>query len=291
MPGPCVFRFAPSPNGELHLGHALSALTGYDLAQRSGGRFLIRIEDIDTGRSRQDHVHQILEDLAWLGITWEEPVLRQSTRFEAYRLAADDLLQRGLLYPCLATRSEIAAATGAVSEADPDGIPIYPGLYANPPDALTLQRMANGEPYALRIDMSRAMSEVQHLLNGRPLTFTELDEDGNARIVAAQPARWGDAVIIRKDIPASYHLAVVIDDAFQGVTHVTRGMDLFTATDLQRLLQVLLGLPAPVYHHHRLLLDHDGRKLSKSAGAETLRGLREGGLSVEQIRKWISGRT
>jgi glutamyl-Q tRNA(Asp) synthetase len=279
-----VFRFAPSPNGPLHLGHALSALTSFDMAQRAGGRFLLRIEDIDVTRCREEYVAGIFEDLSWLGIAWEEPVLRQSQHFATYVQAAERLEAQGLLYPCFASRSEIEAVSksGAV---DPDGAPLYPGLHKGLSRDEVGVRMENGERFALRIDMERALSKARDRLAGAPLTFTELNASGTPEIVEAHPERWGDAVILRKDIPASYHLAVVVDDARQGVTHVTRGRDLYAATDLHRLLQVLLSLPEPVYHHHELLSDAEGRKLSKSAGDTGLAELRAAGATQVDIRK------
>lgn len=276
-----VFRFAPSPNGELHLGHALSALIGFEMARRSGGRFLLRIEDIDRERCREQFVARIEDDLAWLGLTWETPVVRQSERFALYRQAAELLEGMGLLYPCFATRSEIAAAAGAA--VDPDGAPLYPGLHKNLDPAEAARRRADGEPHALRLHMDRAVAAARRLM--RDLTFIELDERGRPSLRRAEPERWGDAVILRKEVPASYHLAVVVDDADQGVTHVTRGQDLLAATDLQRLLQVLLGLPEPLYHHHRLILDATGRKLSKSAGDTALAALRRDGLSPGALRE------
>jgi glutamyl-Q tRNA(Asp) synthetase len=271
-----VFRFAPSPNGELHLGHALSALTCFRQAQEAGGRFLLRIEDIDIARSRPEYVHGIFDDLAWLGLSWEEPVVYQSQRFDAYHGAAGRLQAMGLLYPCFATRSEIeAAATGVC---DPDGAPLYPGLWRGRPEDEVQRCQAEGTPYALRLDMAAAARMAAERLGGRLLSFRE---DGGE--VEAAPERWGDAVIVRKDTPTSYHLAVVVDDAWQGVTNVTRGRDLFAATGLHRLLQVLLGLPEPAYSHHRLITDEDGRKLSKSARHTSLRSLREQGMTPGQV--------
>jgi glutamyl-Q tRNA(Asp) synthetase len=283
MTGSPVLRFAPSPNGPLHLGHALSALVGFELARRLGGRFLVRIEDIDVVRCREELIAGIFEDLAWLGITWEEPVLRQSQHFAVYAQAAQWLEVQGLLYPCFASRSEIldAAKGGAV---DPEGAPLYPGLHKRLSKAEIEERIGNGERFALRLDMERALAAAIRRLNGRPLTFTELDEEGNPTLIEARPERWGDAIILRKEVPASYHLAVVVDDARQGVTHVTRGRDLFAATDIHRLLQVLLGLPEPLYHHHRLLTDAEGRKLSKSEGDTALAGSRAAGVPGETIR-------
>jgi glutamyl-Q tRNA(Asp) synthetase len=282
MPSPAVLRFAPSPNGPLHLGHALSALTGFEMARRLGGRFLVRIEDIDG--CREEHVAGILEDLAWLGIAWEEPVLRQSQRFGVYAEAAQRLEAQGLLYPCFATRLEIAEAVagGAI---DPEGAPLYPGLHKRLTRAEIEARVAAGEPYALRLHVDRALEAAKRRLDGRSLIFTELDECGTPQEVEARPERWGDAVILRKDVPASYHLAVVVDDAKQAITHVVRGRDLHAATDLQRLLQVLLGLPEPVYQHHRLITDGQGRKLSKSDRDTALASLRAAGVSPGDIRR------
>ena len=283
---PPVFRFAPSPNGELHLGHALSALIGHERARACGGRFLLRIEDIDRGRARPRFVAGIFADLAWLGIAWEEPVVFQSQRLPAYRAAAGRLEQMGLTYPCFATRAEIEAAVAGGAR-DPDGAPLYPVLYKGRDANETARRRAAGEPYALRIDMGAAIAAAAGKLGGAPLLFTELAEDGTAQTIEARPERWGDAVIVRKDIPTSYHLAVVVDDAWQGVTHVTRGRDLYPATDLHRLLQVLLDLPAPVYHHHRLITDGGGRKLAKSARDTSLRSLRESGHHPADIRRLV----
>ncbi len=280
-----VLRFAPSPNGELHLGHALSALVGFDMAEKLGGRFLLRIEDIDTTRCREEYVTHIYEDLAWLGITWEEPVLRQSLHFTTYSAASDWLLKLGLLYPCFATRAEISEATELFPNAvDPDGAPLYPGLHKHLPKEEIAARLARNEPFALRLHMDRAIDALEGITNARQVTFTELDENGNPQRIEMNPADWGDAVIVRKDTPTSYHLAVVVDDGRQGVTHVTRGRDLYAATSLHRLLQTILGLPEPVYHHHRLLADADGRKLSKSARDTGLRELRAAGVDALQIR-------
>ena len=286
-----VLRFAPSPNGELHLGHALSAVSGFEMARRLGGRFLLRIEDIDTGRTRDIFVTGILEDLAWLGLSWEHPVLRQSQHFPLYAMAAARLQAMGLLYPCFATRGEIQAAAkpGVV---DPDGAPLYPMLHKHLQPSEVSARTARGEPFALRLDMTRAITTARFKLQGAPLTFAELSSetitrDGQIDIVEAHPERWGDAVIVRKDVPTSYHLSVVVDDARQGVTHVTRGRDLYAATDLQRLLQVLLDLPEPIYQHHRLLTDVAGRKLSKSARDTSLKSLREIGITPAEVRRRI----
>jgi glutamyl-Q tRNA(Asp) synthetase len=283
-----VFRFAPSPNGELHLGHALSALVGYRAARAAGGRFLLRIEDIDAGRSRAEFIDGIFADLAWLGLGWEEPVTFQSRRLGAYAQAAAALQDMGVLYPCWATRAEIEAAAGASGARDPDGAAIYPGLWKGRSQADVAAMRARGVPHALRIDMDAACALAQRRLDGGPLTFTELNgQAAMATAVIAHPQRWGDAVIARKDVPASYHLAVVVDDAWQGVTHVTRGRDLYAATGLHRLLQLLLGLPEPLYHHHRLIVDETGRKLAKSARDTSLRALREAGATPADIARLV----
>lgn len=292
-PGRPAFRFAPSPTGELHIGHALSALTGWHWAQRLGGRFLVRIEDIDSGRTREHFVAQIFDDLSWLGLTWETPVRRQSEHFPAYQAQAAKLERLGLLYPCFATRREIASAVAnpARHATDPDGAPLYPGLHKQLDASEIAARKAAGEPFAMRLDMDRALHAAERLTGGATITYTALDDDGNRREVAAEPQRWGDAVIVRKDVPASYHLAVVSDDAEQGITHVTRGRDLEAATDLHRLLQVLLGLPAPLYHHHRLILDDAGAKFSKRDRAVSLRALRESGITRDAVLETIADKT
>lgn len=245
-----VTRFAPSPNGPLHLGHAFSALVAHDLAQERGGRFLLRIEDIDGARSRPELAEEFRADLAWLGLEWEE-VPAQSTRVAAYAAAAERLRSEGLLYPCRCTRAEIAAAA---SDTGPDG-PVYPGTCRGA--ALDPER-----PAAWRLDVAEA------LRRSGPLTWT----DELAGEQQARPERGGDLVLVRKDAetPASYHLAATIDDAADGVTLVTRGMDLFPATHVHRLLQALLGLPVPAWHHHPLLLDETGRKLAKRRGSPSL---------------------
>ena len=287
MQGKPVFRFAPSPNGELHLGHAYSAIVGFEMAQRLGGRFLVRIEDIDLGRCREEFVSAIYEDLRWLGLTWEEPVLRQSKHFDDYRAAAQKLEALGLLYPCFASRNEIAIASeNQQLGSDPDGSPLYPYLHKGLASDVFEARKNAGEPFATRIDMERAIAFAHKRLDGRPLTFTETGS-GIPTTIEARPERWGDAIIIRKDIPSSYALAVVTDDAGQGVTHVTRGRDLYDATDLQRLLQVLLGFPEPIYHHHRLIEDGTGRKLSKSERDTSIRRLRAAGATPLDIRVMV----
>lgn len=291
MPSRPVLRFAPSPNGYLHLGHALSALVGYRLSRKLKGKFLIRIEDIDRTRSRENYISAIFEDLQWLGLTWERDVLRQSQEAEHYLKAAARLSDMGLLYPCFATRSEILAAATAGGRdplRDPDGAIVYPGLHRDLPAKEVRRRLAAGERPAMRIRMDLAIELAKRRLRGEPLTFTELAPDGRVQTFEAQPQRWGDAVIQRKDFPASYHLAVVVDDARQNITHVTRGRDLFASTSIHRLLQVLLDLPEPIYHHHRLLYDSNGNKLSKSHGSQSLRELRAAGWTPAKVIETVT---
>jgi glutamyl-Q tRNA(Asp) synthetase len=283
---PPVFRFAPSPNGLLHLGHALSALSNFDLARAAGGRFLLRIEDIDAARCRPDYEQGIYDDLAWLGITWEEPVRRQSAHFDDYRAALARLDALGLVYPSFESRGEIARLvaereTHAPWPRDPDGAPLYPGDALSLAPAERRRRMETGVPYALRLDMAAAIARTG------ALTWSETGTDSRPGSVTAAPQMWGDVVLARKDMPTSYHLAVVVDDARQGVTHVVRGKDLFWSTSVHRVLQALLGLPAPNYHHHRLILDAEGKKLSKSTRATALRALRESGATAADIRRMV----
>jgi glutamyl-Q tRNA(Asp) synthetase len=279
-----VFRFAPSPNGYLHLGHALSALINFEMARAAGGRFLLRIEDIDAARCRPQYEQAIYEDLAWLGITWEEPVRRQSAHLDDYRAALARL--DSLLYPGFETRGEIARLVAEREQhapwpRDPDGAPLYPGDARALSAAERRRRMETGETYALRLDMAAALARTG------PLTWIETDGAGKARSVEASPLAWGDVVLARKETPTSYHLSVVIDDAQQGVTHVVRGQDLFASTSVHRVLQALFEFPAPAYHHHRLILDADGKKLSKSTRATALRALRENGASAADIRRMV----
>ena len=283
-----VLRFAPSPNGHLHVGHAFSVLVGQAWARRLGGRYLLRIEDIDSVRSTQTNVDAIFRDLAWLGVTWEEPARRQSEHLPTYQAAADRLAALGVLYPCFLSRQEIVVARAALGGGtDPDGAPLYPGHSRNIPRSEAEARIARGEPYVMRLDMTRALQATADRLGGATLAFTELDESGEPRRVTCDPGRWGDVVIQRKEVPTSYHLSVVVDDALQGITHVTRGRDLFNATDIHRLLQVLLGLPEPVYSHHRLIVDVAGRKLSKSARDTSLAELRAAGMTPADIRHLV----
>jgi glutamyl-Q tRNA(Asp) synthetase len=287
MPPP-VFRFAPSPNGYLHLGHAYSALANFDFARRAGGRFLLRIEDIDTVRCRPEFEAAIYEDLGWLGIAWETPVRRQSEHLADYGEAVERLLAEGLVYPSFESRGEIARLV-AQREADapwprdPDGAPLYPDAAKLLSPEARAQTIGSGAPFALRLDMAAACAragEFGWVEHGR-------GPDGETGTVAARPQAWGDVILARKETPTSYHLAVVIDDALQGVTEVVRGVDLFWSTSVHRLLQVLLGLPAPAYRHHGLILDGERQKLSKSTQATGLRELRAGGATPADIRRLV----
>ena len=275
-----VVRFAPSPNGHLHLGHAYSALMNYRFARRNGGRFLLRIEDIDGQRSKPEFVEAIFEDLAWLGIEWEWPVRRQSQHMADYRAALDRLAGRGLVYPCWCSRKDIReAAAGAKDRPhDPDGSVLYPGTCRTLDAAAWGERMKHDGGFALRLDMRRARTEAATALYWR-----EFGEGESETQIDAQPELWGDAVLARKDIGTSYHMAVTVDDALQGVTDVIRGEDLYAATGLHRLLQCLLDLPAPRYRHHRLMRDRDESKLAKRAGTTPLRALRAQGASARDI--------
>jgi glutamyl-Q tRNA(Asp) synthetase len=287
MPPP-VFRFAPSPNGYLHLGHAYSALLNFDLAPQAGGRFLLRIEDIDSTRCKPEFETAIYQDLAWLGIGWQEPVRRQSEHFSAYRDAIETLTAQGLIYPSFESRAEIARLVAAHEAAgvwprDPDGAPIYPGAAKSlTPDARA-GLLHSGVPYALRLDMAAAIARV----GGLGWNEGGQGPAGESGAVTAHPEAWGDVILARKETPTSYHLSVVIDDALQGVTDVVRGQDLFWSTSVHRLLQALLGLPQPAYRHHRLVLDAAGQKLSKSTGATGLRELRAEGATPADVRRLV----
>ena len=279
-----VFRFAPSPNGELHLGHAFSALLGFEHSRRAGGRFLLRIEDIDPDRCRLEYEDAIYRDLAWLGLEWEEPVRRQSEHMVDYRAATARLQQLGLIYPAFMSRAEIAAATADPQwPRDPDGSPLYPDRDRTLEPEAVEARLEAAAGHTLRLEVDKAVA-----LAGR-LSWREVGEgpDGETGMVEADPVIWGDFMIARKDVPTAYHLAVVVDDAAQGVTDIVRGRDLFWATAAHRLLQALLGFDEPVYCHHRLIADAAGRKLSKADRDTSLRALRESGSTPAEIRRLI----
>lgn len=276
---PIVSRFAPSPTGGLHLGHAYSALFAERQALDAGGRFLLRIEDIDTGRCRSEFEESIYEDLAWLGLSWETPVRRQSMHMADYKAALDQLADQSLLYPCFCTRKDIACEIEAAQSAPhlvvngPDG-PLYPGTCRALTSAEQEAKIAAGTPYALRLNMTLA-KEIAGTLFWN-------DEDKGA--IKATPEIFGDVVLARKDTPTSYHLSVTVDDHVQGVTLVTRGEDLFSATHIHRLLQALLGLDVPLYRHHDMLTGPDGNRLAKRDKAQTLKNLRNSGKTPQDIR-------
>lgn len=276
-PSQPIFRFAPSPNGLLHLGHAYSALFTAYWAAKMDGAFLLRIEDIDTARSKPEFTTAIFEDLAWLGLNWPEPVMHQSARFDDYAKAHKKLEQMGLLYPCYCSRAEIAENA---TDTDPDGASLYPGTCRDLTDDQIKAFENEGRQPQLRLDMGAALSKISML------TFTIAQPNPNDRpqIRYAKPERWGDVVVKRKDTPTSYHLAVVVDDAAQGVTHITRGRDLEAATDIHVLLQFLLELPTPIYTHHRLIVDDAKTKLAKSKGSPSLADLRAEGWTAEAVR-------
>jgi glutamyl-Q tRNA(Asp) synthetase len=280
---PIVTRFAPSPTGFLHLGHAHAALTAHRLARDAGGSFLLRLEDIDPARCRPAYAAAIEADLRWLGLEWDGPVRVQSAHLAEYRAALDALVARGLVYPCFCTRADIAREIGQSAAAPhaPDGSAVYPGLCRALPDAVRRARIAAGEPHALRLDMAKALRAVPD-----HLTFIELGQ-GEIR---CEPASFGDVVLARKDAPASYHLCVTHDDAAQGVTLVTRGIDLQPATHLHRLLQALMGWPAPRYEHHSLLTDASGKRLAKRDDSATIRALRESGVWAAEVRAMVAAR-
>lgn len=272
-----VTRFAPSPTGLLHLGHAHAALFAWARARAvPGGRFLLRLEDIDATRCRPEHAAAILEDLAWLGLDWDGPVRVQSRHMAEYQAALDRLAERGLLYPCFCTRAAIAREIAAAGHAPhgPDG-PLYPGTCRRMDPGERAERLVRGEGHALRLDMQAALRQAP-----RVLSYHELGEG----MLRCDPAQFGDVVLARKEVPASYHLCVCHDDALQGVTLVTRGEDLRAATHLHRLLQALLGWPVPDYRHHALLRGPGGERLAKRSGAPALRSLREGGATPAAVR-------
>lgn len=283
-----TFRFAPSPNGYLHLGHAYSALLNADLARQAGGRLLLRIEDIDVTRCRPEYEQAIYDDLTWLGLAWEMPVRRQSDHLEAYVAACDRLAAMGLLYPSFESRTEIARLVAAEEAKgswprDPDGAPLYPGAAKSLSADQVAALKQSGAPMALRLHMAAAIARVG------ALDWQERGSGPNGETgeVAADPGAWGDVILARKEVPTSYHLSVVIDDALQGVTDVVRGQDLFWSTSVHRLLQELLGLPAPIYRHHVLLRDDTGAKLAKSIASTSLRDLRAEGATPADIRRLV----
>ncbi|HTZ01078.1 MAG TPA: tRNA glutamyl-Q(34) synthetase GluQRS [Xanthobacteraceae bacterium] len=283
-----ILRFAPSPNGYLHLGHAYSALLNADMAREFAGRLLLRLEDIDRERCRGEYEEAICQDLQWLDVSWVEPVRRQSEHFADYAAALAELETQGLVYPSFESRSELNAMVAERDRRghwprDPDGVPIYPGRARLLAATERARRRAAGEPFALRLAMDAAVARAGAL----GWTETGAGPHGQSGRISAAPQMWGDVVLARKDTPASYHLAVVVDDALQGVTDVVRGQDLFFSTAIHRLLQTLLGLPEPTYHHHKLILGDDGNKLSKSSAAAGLRELRAAGKSPVDIRRMV----
>ncbi|MBZ9796497.1 tRNA glutamyl-Q(34) synthetase GluQRS [Mesorhizobium sp. ES1-4] len=285
-----TFRFAPSPNGELHLGHAYSALLNQKLAKAGGGRLLLRVEDIDTARCTPRFEADMLADLTWLGLGWEEPVRRQSEHFAGYEAVLDRLIREELVYPAFMSRGEIRAFIADTEKRgrdwprDPDGVPHYPPADKALPVKERKRRIAGNAPFAWRLDVTAAMAHA-----GKDLAWTEFTDEtlSATHLVEARPQDWGDVIVARRDIPTSYHLAVVVDDALQGVSHVVRGQDLFSATGVQRLLQEILGLQPPAYFHHRLILGPDGRKLSKSLRATGLAALRDAGASPDDVRRTV----
>ena len=269
-----VTRFAPSPSGYLHVGHAHAALVAWGAAKVAKGRFLVRIEDIDLDRARPDFEEAIFEDLAWLGLDWETPVRRQSDHFDDYREALGRLAELNVIYPCFCTRSEIRAEIERAGAAPHGPLgPVYPGLCRDLDPLERQARIDKGEPHALRLHVARASRLAGGLLW----------EDQLKGEVEAVPERFGDVVLARKDVPASYHLTVTVDDALQGVTLVTRGEDLFEATHIHRLLQALLGVPTPLYHHHELIAGPDGKRLAKRDKSLTIRALRESGKGAGEV--------
>lgn len=276
-------RFAPSPTGLLHLGHAFAAITAADAAD--GGEFLLRIEDLDISRSRPEFVIAIEEDLAWLGLSWKKPLLRQSTRFKIYQRAVAVLNAEGFVYPCFCTRQEIVTEIERAPQAPHrSDHQIYPGTCRALSASECAEAIARGRPHVLRLDVNEAAARMPQV------SFTELGAgpNGERGVIPVNPTLLGDIVLARKDVPVAYHLAVVMDDAYQAVSLVTRGNDLFAATHVQRLLQTLLKLPEPLYAHHRLILDARGRKFSKRDQAVTLRDLRKQGTTSNQVRRQLA---
>ncbi len=274
-----TLRFAPSPNGRLHLGHALSALTNRRIADSLGGRLLLRIEDIDPQRCRPEFEASIRADLDWLGLRFDGAIRRQSEHLPDYAWALDRLRGLGVVYPCFCSRQQIRTAAGAQAPLDPDGAPLYPGTCRALGAAEARVLTEAGAPHVLRLAMEKALA-----LLPEPVRYRVFDEAGVVSEVAAQPGRWGDVVLARREVPTSYHLSVVVDDALQGVTHVVRGRDLEAATDIHAMLQLLLGLPAPLYHFHALLTDETGQKLAKSRQSQSLADLRAAGATPASIR-------
>lgn len=274
---PVITRFAPSPTGWLHLGHAYAALFAYEEARRANGRFLLRLEDIDRARSRPEYEQCIYDDLRWLGMEWEMPMRNQCEHFEDYRAALEKLRAQNLLYPCFCTRREIQDEIARAGQAPhgPEG-PAYPGICKKLSADEVTARIASGHDYALRLDLEKAMAQAGRDLVGNDLAHGEF---------IADPTPLGDVVLARKDTPTSYHLAVVVDDAAQGITLVTRGEDLLPATHLHRLLQALLDLPVPIWKHHRLITNETGKRLAKRDDARSLRSLRESGWTTQRIRE------
>lgn len=287
-------RFAPSPNGYLHLGHAYSAILNAKICSQLGAEFLLRMEDIDQTRSRIEYAEVIYEDLRWLGLTWSEPVMHQSERFSAYEEKLNWLIAEGLVYRAFLSRKEIKAfaeahrkTSGCDWPRDPDGAPLYPDLCKQQSSALSNQRAADGEAFTWRLDMAKAIAKANSMAQ-EDLTWTEYDLEFNSSVIKADPPAWGDVIIARRDVPTSYHLSVVLDDAEQDIDLIVRGVDLYHATSVHRLLQVLFELPEPRYVHHKLILDEDGRKLSKSNQDTSLRALREEqGKSFVDIEKML----
>ena len=287
-----VERFAPSPNGALHLGHAFSARLAHDAARAQGGRFLLRIEDLDLARARPEHEAGIEADLAWLGLDWERPILRQSSRFAAYADALASLEGRGLLYPCFCTRKEMAAASLSAPQEGapigPDGL-VYPGTCRGLDARAAAARRESGAPFALRLDMRKAIAALGGAGVVKKLSFKEIGRGpaGEHGRIGLDPDALingvGDVALAQKDTPASYHLAVTLDDAYQGITHVTRGEDLFAATPIHRILQALLGRPTPIYRHHALIRDAHGRRLAKRDRDAGIAELRAEGATPEDV--------
>ncbi|MEO9457654.1 MAG: tRNA glutamyl-Q(34) synthetase GluQRS [Lentilitoribacter sp.] len=281
-------RFAPSPNGYLHLGHAYSALLNQKLALQLNAELLLRMEDIDQTRARQEYVFAIYEDLKWLGLSWPKPVMQQSQRFEAYHAKLEWLIEQELVYRAFLSRKEIKEFAEKFKQNndydwphDPDGAPLYPDLCKQQTRKLSDQRADDGAPFTWRLDMQKAISYIN-----QDLTWSEYDLNFKKTVISADPSAWGDVIIARKDTPTSYHLSVVLDDAAQDIDLVVRGMDLYLASSVHRLLQVLFDLPEPGYIHHKLILGKDGRKLSKSSQDTSIRSLRDDeGQTLSQIKQ------